>query len=70
MLVGGVCLIYLTLWWRLASAEAAALSPGWTAIVLAVAVAISLLLGHTTAITAFAVMAARVPGPPPLCTLS
>ena len=58
VLVGGSCLLYLTLWWRIANADSAVLSPIWTVCVLVVAVAISLLLGHTTAITAFAVLAA------------
>lgn len=62
VMVGGACLLYLTLWWRIANADVAALSPVWTAFVLAVAVAISLLLGHATAITAFAVMAAGATG--------
>ncbi|HJR59417.1 MAG TPA: alkaline phosphatase family protein [Vicinamibacterales bacterium] len=61
--VGGACLVYLTLWWRIASVDAAALSPLWTAFVLAIAVAISLLLGHATTITAFAVLAASHGGP-------
>jgi hypothetical protein len=56
--VGAACLIYLTLWWRIANADAALLSPLWTVFVLLVAVGISLLLGHATSITAFAVMAA------------
>jgi hypothetical protein len=56
--VGGACLVYLTLWWRIANTDAGALSPLWTAFVLAIAVAISLLLGHATAITAFAVLVA------------
>ena len=57
VIVGGATLLYLTLWWRIANADAAALSPAWTAFVLAIAVAISLLLGHATAITAFAALA-------------
>lgn len=56
--VGGACLIYLTLWWRIANVDAAAIAPGWTAFVLTIAVGISLLLGHAASITAFAVMAA------------
>lgn len=59
VLVGAGCLVYLTLWWRIANANAALLSPLWTVFVLLVAVGISLLLGHATSITAFAVMAAR-----------
>lgn len=59
VVVGGGALVYLTLWWRIANASAAALSPVWTAFVVATAVAISLLLGHATAIAAFAVLVAR-----------
>jgi hypothetical protein len=55
--VGGGCLVYLTLWWRIANADGTRLSL-WTAFVLLVAVGISLLLGHATAISAFAVAAA------------
>ena len=57
--VGGACLVYLTLWWRIANTDLAGLSPLWTAFVLAIAVSISLLLGHATTITAFAVLVAR-----------
>ena len=64
-LVGGACLLYLTLWWRIASADAAVLAPLWTAFVLAIAVAISLLLGHATTIAAFAVMVAGRGGEEP-----
>lgn len=56
---GGACLVYLTLWWRIANADLVTLAPGWTAFVLAIAVAISLLLGHATTIAAFAVLVAR-----------
>jgi hypothetical protein len=59
VLVGTGCLVYLTLWWRIANANTALLSPLWTVFVLLVAVGISLLLGHATSIAAFAVMAAR-----------
>ncbi|MEO6214274.1 MAG: alkaline phosphatase family protein, partial [Vicinamibacterales bacterium] len=57
-LVAIACLAYLTLWWRGANAGLAWSAPGWTAFALAIAVAISLLLGHAVAITAFAVIAA------------
>ncbi|MBA2305153.1 MAG: alkaline phosphatase family protein [Acidobacteria bacterium] len=57
--VGAACLVYLTLWWRIANADVAALSPPWTAFVLTIAVAISLLLGHATSIASFAVLVAR-----------
>ncbi len=65
VIVGGATLVYLTLWWGIANAEAAALSPLWTAFVLVIAVAISLLLGHATAITAFAALAASSQSLPP-----
>jgi hypothetical protein len=58
-IVGAGCLVYLTLWWRITNADVAGLSPLWTAFVLAVAVAISLLLGHATTIASFAVLVAR-----------
>ena len=53
-------LVYLTLWWLSANAEAWS-SPVWTASALLVAVIVSLLLGHAVAITSFAVMVARHP---------
>lgn len=56
--VGAGCLVYLTLWWRIANQDPGAPSLAWTLFALAIAVAISLLLGHVTAITAFAVIAA------------
>jgi hypothetical protein len=56
--VGAGCLVYLTLWWRIASVDAAAIAPAWTIFVLVIAVAISLLLGHAASITAFAVIVA------------
>jgi Type I phosphodiesterase / nucleotide pyrophosphatase len=53
------CLAYLTLWWRSANAGIGWTPATWTAFALAVAVGISLLLGHVTASTAFAVAIAR-----------
>jgi len=53
------CLSYLTLWWRSANAGFGWHAPGWTAFALAVAVAISLLLGHVSAAATFAVAFAR-----------
>ena len=53
------CLAYLTLWWRSANAGFGWTAPVWTAFALAVAVGISLLLGHVTASAAFAVAIAR-----------
>ncbi len=49
------CLVYLTLWWRSANAGFGWTAPLWTAFALAVAVAISLLIGHLTSSAAFAV---------------
>jgi hypothetical protein len=57
-LVGAGCLVYLTLWWRITNLDPGAPSLAWSLFVLAIAVSISLLLGHVTAITAFAVIAA------------
>lgn len=65
VMVGGACLAYLTLWWRIANPDLATLSPAWTAAALAIEVAISLLLGHASAITAFAVIVASHPGAAP-----
>jgi hypothetical protein len=64
-LVGAGCLVYLTLWWRITNLDPGAPSLAWSLFVLAIAVSISLLLGHVTAITAFAVIAAGhdVPAP-------
>ncbi|MDQ3421391.1 MAG: alkaline phosphatase family protein, partial [Acidobacteriota bacterium] len=61
VVVGGACLAYLTLWWRIANPDLASLSAAWTAAALAIEVGISLLLGHATAITAFAVIVASHP---------
>ena len=58
---GGVsvaCLVYFTLWWRTANAGFGWSAPVWTGFALAVAVGISLLLGHAVRVTAFAVMVA------------
>ena len=57
--VAMACLAYLTLWWRSANAGFGWTAPVWTAFALAVAVAISLLLGHVAASAAFAVIIAR-----------
>jgi len=57
LLVGALCLVYLTLWWRTASAGFGWDAPGWTAFALAVAVAISLLLGHAVSLTTLALVA-------------
>jgi hypothetical protein len=65
-----VCLVYLTLWWQSASAGLGWSAPVRTMLVLAVAVGISLLLGHAVTVTALAVIVAssghslHVPGVP------
>ena len=52
------CLLYLTLWWDTANAGFGWAAPVWTVFALAVAVAISLLVGHAALVTTFAVMMA------------
>jgi hypothetical protein len=65
------CLAYLTLWWRAASTAFALSSFGWTAIALATAVIVALLLGHAVRITTLAVLAAATPASlPPVSTRS
>lgn len=55
LVVAGVCLLYLTLWWRATMAPTAPLgSTGAQMAVLAVAVAISILIGHTVTVTVLA----------------
>lgn len=51
-------LVYLTLWWRTASAGFGWAAPVWTVFALGVAAAISVLLGHAVTVTALAVIAA------------
>jgi hypothetical protein len=58
ILVGTVSLVYLTLWWRITGPDAAPSASWWTALALVTAVAISLMLGHVTALTTLAVLAA------------
>ena len=53
------CLLYLTLWWRMANPAPVWASPVWTAVALGVAVVISLLLGHAVTVMALAVIMAR-----------
>ena len=65
-----ICLVYLTLWWQTASAGLGWSAPVRTMLALAVAVGISLLLGHAVTVTALAVIVAssghslQVPGVP------
>ncbi|MEO6237896.1 MAG: alkaline phosphatase family protein [Vicinamibacterales bacterium] len=56
--IAAVCLLYLTFWWRNANAGFGWSAPVWTAFALAVAVGISLLLGHAVRITTLGVLAA------------
>ena len=55
--VGLACLVYLTLWWRTTAGLAGSTSFAASLAVIALAVAISLLLGHTVAITVLACVA-------------
>jgi type I phosphodiesterase/nucleotide pyrophosphatase len=57
IVVTAASVAYLTLWWRTATAGSQSL--GWTAFALAVAVAISVMLGHAVMVTALAVTMAR-----------
>jgi hypothetical protein len=57
--VTSASLAYLTLWWRSTNAGWGWSAPGWTAVALGVAVAISLLLGHAVRVTALAVILSR-----------
>jgi hypothetical protein len=57
-IVAMLCLGYLTLWWQTATAGLGWSAPVWTGFALAVAAAISLLLGHAVTVTALAVIAA------------
>lgn len=63
--IGGVialaCLTYLTFWWRNANAGFGWSAPLWTTFALAVAVGISLLIGHAIRTTAVAVLATARP---------
>jgi len=58
-IVTAASLAYLTLWWRTANAGLGWSSPMRTAFALAVAAAISLLLGHAVTVTALAMTMAR-----------
>jgi Type I phosphodiesterase / nucleotide pyrophosphatase len=70
-LIGVACLVYLTFWWRNASAGFGWSAPVWTAFALAVAVGICLLLGHAVRITTLAVLGAGSPAAlPPVFSTS
>lgn len=56
LMVGLGCLLYLSLWWR-AAMDAGSTSVAWTSAILAIAVAISLLLGHGVMVTVLAFLA-------------
>ena len=55
--LGLACLLYLTLWWRTATGLGESTSIVWNAVVLAVAAAISLLLGQAVTVTVLAYLA-------------
>lgn len=57
IVVTAASVAYLTLWWRTANTGSQSL--GWTAFALAVAVTISVMLGHAVMVTALAVTMAR-----------
>jgi hypothetical protein len=59
-LVTLLCLIYLTLWWQTVIAGLGWSAPFWTLSALALAAAMSLLLGHAVAVSSSAVMLAGV----------
>ncbi len=58
VLVGLVCVAYLTLWWRAATGLGST-SLAWSLAVLSVAAVISLLIGHAVAVTVLALLAQR-----------
>lgn len=60
-LIALACVTYLTFWWRNANAGFGWSAPLWTTFALAVAVGISLLIGHAIRMTALAVVAAARP---------
>jgi hypothetical protein len=67
-IVGVACLVYLTFWWRAVVADvgwSAPLSMLWTTSALAIAAAISLLLGHAVAVVASAIIIAFAGGAAP-----
>jgi hypothetical protein len=57
-----LCLLYLTLWWQNVIADVGWSTPVWTISALAIASAISLLLGHAVAVMTSAVIVARAGG--------
>jgi len=54
--VGVACLVYFTFWWRTVLADVGWSAPLWTTSALAIAAAISLLLGHAVAVVASAIV--------------
>lgn len=66
-IIGGVCLVYLVLWWRAVSAAGtSALASGWTWPMLAVAAGVSLLLGHAARLATLALVAGAAGSASPL----
>jgi hypothetical protein len=54
--VGVACLVYFTFWWRTIIADVGWSAPLWTTSALAIAAAISLLLGHAVAVVTSAIV--------------
>ncbi len=61
-LVGLLCLVYLTFWWQTVIAGVGWSAPIWTLTALAIAAAISLLLGHAVAVMIAALVAVHGDG--------
>lgn len=62
-IVTAACLAYLTLWWGAINPGPAWRAPIWTAVALAAALTISLVIGHAVAVTVGAVLARDSPAP-------
>jgi Type I phosphodiesterase / nucleotide pyrophosphatase len=62
IVISGVCLAYLALWWSAVNPGPAWTAPVWTVLVLAGALTVSLVIGHAAAATIGAVLA-REAGP-------
>lgn len=59
---GAGCLVYLTLWWQTANSGLGFAAPVWTLFALAVAIGISVLIGHAVLVTTSVVMMAGQSG--------
>jgi hypothetical protein len=63
--VSAACLVYLALWWSAVTPDPASRASLWAAGALAVALAISLILGHAVAVMTAALVALEASGPAP-----